>query len=57
METFDFSFILMLTILFVSLMLIIFGLYQILKKRNCRSGFLFYNYELPQWKEYCKKKI
>jgi hypothetical protein len=56
MENSDFSLILLPTILFISLMLVIFGLSRILQKRSYRSGFLYYN-DFTHWKKYCKKKI
>ncbi len=56
MENFDFSLILLFTILLISVMLVIFGLSHLLQKRSYKSGFLYYNNHL-QWRKYCKTKI
>lgn len=50
LENSDLSLILMLTILFISLMLVIFGLIRFLEKRRYRSCFAYYNGHA-----YCKK--
>lgn len=56
LENSDLFLILMLTILFISIMLVIFGLIRFLEKKRYRACFAYYN-EHAYGKKYSKRKI
>jgi len=55
MEIEDYSFILKLVFLLISVLLTLLGYYQVLKRKNLRNGFRTYGFDIPYWKRYNKR--